>query len=244
MPCGVCFQDKSGTLWFGTSEGVYCYAGKSFTRFLDNKSIINKNALQLKSIQCILEDKAGNMWFASWNREGVCRFDGKTVASFKPNDDDMFYSILQDKNGNLWFGTRDHGACLYDPKQADGKAFTDFSDIKVFSSSCIYSMAEDKSGKIWFGTEHGSGDKTDTLGGVWCYDPSAARRSDSLRAGSKSFKNFTTKDGLSHNSVFSVTLDKSGQFWFGTRGLGLCRYDLKQAVGKAFTNFVENTHKQ
>lgn len=29
-------QDKSGTIWFGTDDGVYCYNGTNFTRFLDN----------------------------------------------------------------------------------------------------------------------------------------------------------------------------------------------------------------
>lgn len=220
------FQDKSEKIWFGTDAGVYCYdpkraVGKSFTLFLDSNSIINKDALHLKTIQCILEDKAGNIWFASWNREGVCRYDGKVLTAFKPNNDDMVYSILEDKNGNMWFGTRDHGVCRY-----NGKTFTDFANIEVFSSSCIYSMTEDKAGIIWFATEHGSGDKENPLGGVWRYD-------------GQSFKNFTTKDGLSHNSVFSVTPDKSGQLWFGTRGMGLCRYDPKQPVEKAFIGFSE-----
>lgn len=43
-------QDKNGIIWFGTTEGVYCYNGEFFTRFLDNNNIINKNGLSLKSI--------------------------------------------------------------------------------------------------------------------------------------------------------------------------------------------------
>ena len=41
-------QDKSGIIWFGTSEDLYCYDGKSFSRFLDKGNIININKLQLK----------------------------------------------------------------------------------------------------------------------------------------------------------------------------------------------------
>ena len=57
--------------------------------------------------------------------------------------------------------------------------------------------------------------------GVWRYD-------------GKSFSNFTTKDGLINNSVFSVLEDRSGNLWFGTRNGGLSRYD-----GKTFTSFSE-----
>ena len=206
-------QDKTGEFWFGTSDGVYRYDGESFTQFLFNDGI--NNGLHLKHIQSIIEDKNGNIWFASWNQEGVCRFDGKNLTSFKPNDDGMVHSILEDRNGNIWFGTRNHGACHY-----DGRTFSNFSDIELFSSNCVYSMAEDKAGNIWFGTESG---------GVWCYNPSATPMT-----GSKNFTNFTIKDGLSHNSVFSVTIDKSGKLWFGTRGIGLCSYD-----GKIFTKFSE-----
>ncbi|HEV7506172.1 MAG TPA: two-component regulator propeller domain-containing protein [Thermoanaerobaculia bacterium] len=208
-------QDKAGNFWFGTDEGVFRYNGTSFTRFLHNGSVINNSGLHLKSISSIVEDKSGNIWFASWLREGVCRYDGKTLTSFKPNGDDMVHSILEDKNGNLWFGTRDHGACRYDEKN-----FTSFADVKIFSTSTVYSMAEDKSGKIWFATENGSGEEGED-GGVWRYD-------------GKSFARFTKKEGLSHNGVFCVVEDKSGSLWFGTRGMGLCRYD-----GKNFTDFME-----
>ena len=81
-------QDKSGKIWFGTGDGVYCYNGFSFTRFLNNDGVINKDNLQLKMIDCMLEDKNGNIWFASGcppGMEGVCRYDGRSITSSKPN---------------------------------------------------------------------------------------------------------------------------------------------------------------
>jgi ligand-binding sensor domain-containing protein len=41
-------QDKNGTIWFGTDDGVYCYDGKAFSRFLDNQTVINKDSLNSK----------------------------------------------------------------------------------------------------------------------------------------------------------------------------------------------------
>ena len=49
----------------------------------------------------------------------------------------------------------------------------------------------------------------------------------------KSMTNFTTKDGLVHNSVYTIAQDASGRIWFGTQG-GICSYD-----GKSFSNLAD-----
>jgi ligand-binding sensor domain-containing protein len=76
------------------------------------------------------------------------------------------------------------------------------------------SIYEDKAGNIWFGTG----------GGVSRYD-------------GKSFRNFTTKEGLSNNDLTTIMEDKTGKLWFGTRGEA-CFYD-----GKTFTVFRNNDGK-
>lgn len=206
-----CFlEDKKGNLWFGTdANGIYWYDGKSFNRLL-SQDISNKKALRLNVIQEMIEDSTGDIWFASWNTEGVARYNGKELINYSYNqglDDGMIHSILQDKHGNIWAGSRNHGVYRY-----DGKSFVNFTEKEGLSRSCIYSMVEDKAGNIWFAT-----DKE----GVWRYD-------------GKSFTNFTTKDGLNNNSVFCIVEDTSGNLWFGTRDVGLCRYD-----GRTFTTFSE-----
>lgn len=214
------FQDKTGKFWFGTDRGVYTSKespdeSTDFTPFLGSSNmIINKNNLQLRAVSAILQDQSGKMWFASWNNEGACSFDGKTLTSFNPNGDNMVHSMLEDKEGNLWFGTRDHGVCKYDGIGAQ-KSYTNFADIATFSTSCVYSMVEDKNGLIWFATESGSGYSGDKQGGVWRYDPKM-----------NAFTNFTVAgDGLTNNSVFTVLKTRSEDFWFGTRNMGLCKFD-------------------
>lgn len=60
----------------------------------------------------------------------------------------------------------------------------------------------DKSGNLWFGT---------TGAGVYRYDGT-------------SFVNFTVKDGLSNDFIWSISEDTSGNLWFGTSD-GASRYD-------------------
>lgn len=233
-------QDRTGKIWFGTGkDGVYCYDPAAqrgtggieeayFTHFLQDDGVINKSGLRLFAIMSIVEDKKGNIWFTTWF-EGLCCYDGKSIVNYKPNGDVWFGSILEDRNGNLWFGTRDHGAYCY-----DGKTFTNFfADTKIFNGCWVCTMVEDNAGNIWFGTEFSDMGGREKFGGVWCYNPST-----SLLLGSKSMTNLTMKDGLSNHSVFSITIDHSGKFWFGTRDMGLCSYD-----GKKFTDFSDKGSK-
>lgn len=215
-------QDKQGKLWFGTSEGVYCYDGTSFTRFLDDGNIINKDGLQLKMVNCMLEDRQGNIWFGSGmppGMEGLCRFDGKSLTRFKPGGDGWIRYLLEDRAGTIWIGGRQQGVWRF-----DGKTYTQF--MKGGNANAIASL-EDKDGHIWFsGGENKNGFGGD--GGIWRYDGKG------LPTGQAGFTNFNTKNGLCDYSVWCLVEDRAGNIWAGTRNTGLYRYD-----GKTFTNFSD-----
>ena len=51
----------------------------------------------------------------------------------------------------------------------------------------------------------------------------------------KSFTNYTTAQGLPNNYVGCITVDKSGNIWFGTLNGSISQYD-----GKSFTNYTIN----
>ena len=53
----------------------------------------------------------------------------------------------------------------------------------------------------------------------------------------ESFRNFTTKNGLPNNDVNTIIEDKTGRFWFGTRG-DVCYYD-----GKTITKVTNKDGK-
>jgi ligand-binding sensor domain-containing protein len=76
---------------------------------------------------------------------------------------------------------------------------------------------KDEKNNLWFGT---------TGEGVYRYD-------------GKLFTQFTIKDGLSNNTIWSILEDKAGNIWFGTDS-GICLYDGKGIMrydGKDFTKF-------
>ncbi len=139
----------------------------------------------------MLQDKNGNMWFATW--QGIIRYDDKVFTNMTLKEDlghFHVFSLLEDRNGNLWFGTIDGGLYRY-----DGKAFRHFTIADGLAGNTVFSMLEDKAGNIWFGT----------CSGLSRYD-------------GRTFSNFKTNDGLIHDSVYAITQDKSGKLWLGTEG--------------------------
>lgn len=210
-------QDKSGIIWFGTDEGLYCYNGKAFTRFLDNPSVINKSGLTLQNLQCMFEDTKGNIWFGSGYPafEGIFRYDGKYVENFKPNNEGWIRNITDDKNGTLLIVTRHNGVLTY-----DGKNFTSYAKPQQLINDLLNTIFVDKQKNIWYASDY-INDSDFTTGGVWKSD-------------GKSFVEFTKKNGLTNTSPFLVMEDSVGNIWFGTRNTGLYKYD-----GKTFTNFSE-----
>lgn len=208
-------KDKSGKLWFGTRRGVFCYDGTTFTRFLDKPGLVNKDSLRLLMVECMLEAKDGTIWIGSGmvpGDEGICRYDPTTgvLTRFKPEGNGWIRYMVEDHSGSIWIGTRHKGIWRY-----DGKAFSRFMTGGDIGLSALV----DKKGDVWFsGGEKNDGYSSD--GGVWLYD-------------GKELKRFSD-NSLGGYGVWTMMQDKAGNIWFGTRNMGLYRYD-----GKEFASFSE-----
>jgi len=155
-----------------------------------------------------LEDREGNLWFAT-NGGGVSRYDGQNFVTITTKDglaSNFVTSILEDSKGKLWFGTYWGGVSRY-----DGQKFITFNKEDGLTDNRVTSIAEDKDGNIWFGTY---------WGGVSRYD-------------GQSFTNLTAKDGLADNRITSILTDREGKIWFGTYSGGVNLYD-----GTSFSTFT------
>ncbi len=182
------------------------------------------------SINSIIEDRKGNIWVATMG-EGVYRYDGDSFDNFTMKDGlatNVIYCIMEDREGNLWFGTTD-GVSRY-----DGKSFISFPFSYIRHSATtslgpettvpgpyneVWSMLQDKKGMIWLGTTNG----------VYRYDGS--KFTNLLDLG--------TPDAGSPNlsAVPAIIEDKSGNIWFTSWHVGLCRFD-----GATITVFGSEGH--
>ena len=203
--------DKSGTIWVGTHGGVYQYnpsadsiGGRSFSLF---------QALPPINVAGIMEDKRGNIWFASSDK-GVFRYDGKSIVNFNEKEglsENYAGGIAQDKAGNMWF-TMKNGICKF-----DGKTFTEYTPKDGLGGTEFWGIIIEESGIIWV-TARGSTTR---------FDPSLPLPNP------KAFTVFTAEDGL-NCCVQSMYQDKSGNMWWGA-GSGLFRFD-----GKRFYQVKQN----
>lgn len=165
-------------------------------------------------IDCIMQDRKGNYWFAS-NGNGAYCYDGKTLRHITGKHglcSNFVIKIEEDFNGRLWFTTRD-GICSF-----DGSSFADYTETIVNAPPGNLNYTH---GGIFFGH----------LNGICFYD-------------GKSFTNFTIQPASYSPppgnmnrpySIYSVLIDKAGNIWFGTQEKGVCRYN-----GISFSFFTAN----
>ncbi len=206
--------DKSGTVWVGTHGGVYQYDPTADGKGDKCFSLVKQ--LPIMNVAGIMEDKDGNIWFASSDK-GVFRYDptqaeGKAVTNLAEKEglgENYAGGIAQDKAGNMWF-TMKNGICKYDPRRAVGKTFTDYTAKDGLGGTEFWGLIIEQSGIIWITAR----------GATTRFDPSVPLPNP------KAFTVFIPADGL-NCCVQSMYQDKSGNMWWGT-GQGLYRFDGKR----------------
>lgn len=178
-------------------------------------------------VRTIKQDRRGNIWITSW--EGVFKYDGKSFTNVTSKvSSARFFSVLEDRKGNFWFASIGSGVYYY-----DGKSFQNFTTKDGLANDRVTTIYEDKTGAVWFGTE----------GGTSRYDGKSFRnlkmneappvtQGDSVHI--SVYQNPLPENHWIHNDVNAVIEDKTGKFWFGTRGNATV-YD-----GKTFTTFTNN----
>jgi ligand-binding sensor domain-containing protein len=224
------------------------------------QDIITKEVFTLQApkgiVRTIRQDRNGNIWITSW--EGVFKYndglsDGQgesfTNVTSKVSSA-RFFSVLEDRKGNFWFASIGSGVYYY-----DGKSFQNFTTKDGLASDRVTNIHEDKTGTIWFGTENGasrySGKSLPTgqagFRNLKMSEVPTITATDSVYTGAvhtqtdsvhvSVYQNPLPKDHWMHNDVNAIIEDKTGKFWFGTRGYAAV-YD-----GKTFTTITNKDGK-
>ena len=137
-------EDKSGRIWFATSDGVYCYDKNNSA----SKCVTNTCKHNLK----LSGDLQQHQQEVLKSMIHLTKIDGLTSNNVT--------SLLIDKIGNIWFGFSDvninkGGICKYNPKALTGKKFIYYSVKDGLGGNNVYSIFEDHTGNMWFGTSGG-----------------------------------------------------------------------------------------
>lgn len=199
------YEDKRGNVWFGTIAHDLTRLNadrNTFTQFTDSGGFVT----------CVLEDRAGNLWYSSRDRGGVFRINrGTNTRTHFTTQQGLCHTqviqIFQDRAGAMWFGTFGGVSCL-DPS---GRTFTNYTEREGLNLTAVASMDEDQRGDMWFSTLDRGITRLDV------------RRQTALH--------LTEREGLSSNINFGLFEDRAGNLWVsGRTGLSQLPKSVLQAL--------------
>ncbi|SDK67648.1 Signal transduction histidine kinase [Pedobacter sp. ok626] len=189
-------------------------------------SLKTKDGLSSNTINAILKDRYGIMWFGT--EDGLNKFDGTNFTVYKHKSDDPtgiqandIRAIHEDKSGNLWIGSSGGSLSLYDRKK---NSFINFSANtgEGLSSDVIRTVSSDYTGKIWVAT----------FSGLDLLDPKTRTvKKLSLQVGPK-----RAFPAMTFNCLYE---DSRHRMWIGSNN-GIYLYERETNSFKNFTNSVSD----
>jgi len=175
--------------------------------------ITSEQGLSQNTIDCIMQDSRGFMWFGTWN--GLNRFDGYNFLVYKSENqqhglsNNFIYSICEDKDGHIWAGTRNGLNKINHQTNAVENFYHARNEPNSISENRINSVYCDKQGLIWVGTAGNGMDKMifDKEEGKYLFTH---------------YRNIESNPySLPGNDINAIIQDKKGFLWVGTNtGLG------------------------
>ncbi|TPV35373.1 hypothetical protein FJ651_00175 [Paucihalobacter ruber] len=210
-------ENKAGSIFIETPEGISVFDGTSFTTL---QPIISENN------EWKLEPN--DLWFScNGNANDVFRFDGNNLYQLELPRKDLdknfgidtsklpynaysIFGIDRDKDGNIWFGTVLAGAYRYDGKSFLWVNEKELSRQKDGREPGVRSIVEDKNDNIWMGNLSSNYRIRNNK-----YVKKRIDASIPLKNGQTQFFN----SGLS---------DMDGNLWMTTYSNGVWRYDGKE----------------
>ncbi|WP_439183495.1 hybrid sensor histidine kinase/response regulator transcription factor [Carboxylicivirga taeanensis] len=184
-------------------------------------SLDTENGLTNNTVNCILQDSRGYMWFSTYY--GLNRYNGYDIKTFYSTSDkeetltsNFITKLVEDNEGNIWVGTK-FGLNKY---HKDTEKFTRYwandSLPASLTNNQIGALLLDSRGQMWVGTMGGGLHYYhQQIDGFSCFS-----QSDSI--------------GAYVNTISAITEGYNGELWIGTFGNGLSMFNPKEHF---FINF-------
>lgn len=195
-------EDGFGTMWIGTSNGIFARDSKGHTRLVSN---------ELRFINDIKHDRFGRIWVGT-EKDGVYYLEKtkdnrgwslhKIKLSIGNYESQSVQSLLCLKSGLVYIATKEGGLYVYDP---DKNHAEEISNTYGISEEGLLDIEEDNAGNIWL----------TTLKRIIRYNPK-----------SHASNYYSTADGIDISAFFKNAIIKlhTGELLFGGNN-GLCAID-------------------
>jgi ligand-binding sensor domain-containing protein/signal transduction histidine kinase/CheY-like chemotaxis protein/AraC-like DNA-binding protein len=220
------YEDKSGNIWVGTSQGLNLFNKISETFTPYQYRIGNTESLSNNEVRCIFEDQYHQLWVGTasgLNCFNAARQTFKSYFTEATNTNTLSHNtvvaITETKNGDLLIGTLG-GLCQFNYRSNDFYRYhTKVNDIYSLNNEFINCIYSDRTGIVWIGTEKGGINK--------------------LNLNQKQFLSFAhnpnNTNSLSQNIVNSIYEDEQS-LWIGTAGGGLNKFNKSTGRFTCFQN--------
>ena len=231
--------DKNGTKWFGTyGGGITKYDGVNWITYTVNDGLICDYVRSIKA------DTTGNLWIGTDG--GVSKFDGVNWLNYTTFDglsNNLVYDIEIDKEGNKWFATN-KGVSMF-----NDVSWITYTTDNGLVNNIVTAIEIDALNNKWFGTWGGGISKFDgsswvsyhqvnfvntimaeNNGDIWIGTATGLKKFDG-----NCWTNYAEINNSAPNGVYTITIDFSGNKWFGTISGGVFKYN-----GQAFVNYDMN----
>jgi ligand-binding sensor domain-containing protein/signal transduction histidine kinase len=206
-------QDRAGTIWCATSQGLYRLQGQGNDIAL--VKIQTNTYLDEAAILDLLEDRHGALWIAS--SRGLFRRlqDGRvenyeTAASM--TGDLRIHSLLEDRDGRIWVGA---AGGLY--------SFNNRSGAERATVERIYTTRDGLTSNEWLNDLYQSPDGALWVGG-----------GNDLHEAYRTENNQIKFRAVFHMGITSLAEDRDGNLWMGTESSGAMKL-----ARKGFSTFSE-----
>jgi ligand-binding sensor domain-containing protein len=200
------FTTTGDIVWMGAQDRIIRWDRKNDrSDFIPCYRMNGMNITGEETIRALHFDNKGNLWVGT-TRFGVLILDRnlKTIAQLIPGTDTTksfipsgwVNAICADSKGDQWIATL-RGVCITRKNSFKVEDFKNHPVLKAISKIHCTHLWVDSQERIWMGS----------MSGVYCYDEK-----------NNSLKHYTTRNGLSHNTVHAVNEDNNGNIYFGTAG--------------------------
>ncbi len=238
--------DREGGLWAGTFDaGLLRFGDGPFTTWGVPEGLSHD------TVFAVLEDRRGDLWIGTFGG-GLNRLSGDRIRHYTTADglaSNQVWSLAEDAAGGLWIGTFGDGL----NRLAEGR-FDHFSTADGLPSDSVKAILAEPDGSLLVGTGRGlarlrDGRFAPALSGPQPFDHSVtsllrARESGALWIGTLrgglarwrdgALDTFTSRHGLSSDTVYALHEDAEGALWIATQDGGLNR--LRDDRFTAFTS--------
>ncbi len=220
----VLYEDKAHSVWMGTDT----YGATVYHRSIGKFNHINTDSYDAKgllsnTIFCFAEESKERVWIGTIG-EGLAVYDRKqkTIAHFNREQNNTHNNILclEKAVDKIWFGTWGGGLGCYDISKSDFSKRPLDTENSYLSNNNILDIASDSKGHLWIAT----------LRGLNYFDP----ENDSIR-------NWTKDEGLPHNVLYCLHIDRKDRVWIGSNGGGLAMFDPANGVFKHWIKGGKNS---